>query len=72
MSISYNPLRDPDAEPPLPASVDGELRIARKYLGKVASANIHDHEAMLTAAVGLDHRLRALIAALDAERGEQS
>lgn len=67
---AYNPLREPDAEPPFPASVDGELRLAREYADRVATANIHDHEAMLKAAVGLDHRLRNLIAALDAERGE--
>ncbi|MFM9589855.1 hypothetical protein ACKI1J_14970 [Streptomyces scabiei] len=67
---SYDPLREPDAETPLPASVDGELRLAREYVASVASANIHDHKAMVKAAVGLDHRLRGLIAALDTERGE--
>jgi hypothetical protein len=71
MMDSYDPLRDQDAQAPLPASVDGELRIARAYLDKVAAANIHDHTAMVKAAVGLDHRLRSLIAALDAERGDR-
>ncbi|GKQ38900.1 hypothetical protein [Streptomyces sp. A012304] len=70
MSTSYDPLREPDAEPQFPASLDGELRLAREYLSQVAGTNIHDHTAMVKAAVGLDHRLRALIAALDAKRGE--
>ncbi len=67
---SYDPLREPDAGTPLPTSVDVELRLAREYADKVARTNIHDRTAMLKAAVGLDYRLRALIAALDAERGE--
>jgi hypothetical protein len=46
-----------------------ELRLAREYLAEVAAANIHDPQAMVKAAAGLDHRLRALIAALDAEGG---
>lgn len=66
---AYDPLRGPDVEPPFPAALAVELRLAREYLDKVATANVHDHTAMLKAAVGLHHRLRNLIAALDAERG---
>lgn len=62
---AYNPLHEPDEEPLVPAFVDVELKLARQYLDKVATANIHDHNAMLKAAVGLDHRLRMLVAALD-------
>ncbi|MFF8100129.1 hypothetical protein ACF07S_10195 [Streptomyces sp. NPDC016640] len=67
---SYNPLRDPDDAEVLPASLDGELRLAREYLAQAATSNIHDHVAMLKIAVGFDHRLRGLIAAIEAERGE--
>lgn len=70
MSDSYDPLHVPVEEPPFLAPLDVELKLTRQYLGKVATANIHDHTAMLKAAVGLDHRMRALLAALDAERGE--
>ncbi|MFI9610371.1 hypothetical protein ACIHCM_01445 [Streptomyces sp. NPDC052023] len=67
---SYNPLHGPDAPPPFPAPLDRELRMAREYVDEVAEANIHDHNAMLRAAAGLDLRLRNLIAAVEAERGE--
>lgn len=67
----YAPLYEPSEEPAFPASVDVELRVARDYLDQVAAANIHDQTAMLRAAVGCHHRLRSLIAAIDAERGEQ-
>jgi hypothetical protein len=67
---SFDPLRDEDAAIPPPASVDVELAISRKMLAEYATANIHDHAAMIRVAAGLDHRLRSLIAALDAERGQ--
>lgn len=70
--MSYDPLREPDAARPFPASVDNELRISRRYLNEVAGVNIHDHTAVVKAAVGLDYRLRALIAAIEAERGERA
>ncbi|AVH57870.1 MULTISPECIES: hypothetical protein [Streptomyces] len=68
---SYDPLHGPGEEPPFPASLDGELKLTREYLDKVATANIHDHNAMLRAATGLNYRIRSLVAALDAERGER-
>jgi hypothetical protein len=68
--VTYNPLHGPDEEPPFPAPLVVEVRLAREYLDKVADANIHDHQAMLRAAVGLDHRMRSLLAALGTERGE--
>ncbi|MFD0428987.1 hypothetical protein ACFQ60_17725 [Streptomyces zhihengii] len=45
------------------------LRLARKVLADKASANIHDHDAMVRAATGLEMRLRELVAALDKEAG---
>ncbi|MFE5662436.1 hypothetical protein ACFQ7W_00700 [Streptomyces niveus] len=70
VTTSYTPLHDPaeeDAYPP----VDLEYAIsqAREVLGEKASANIHDHDEMIRAAVGLDYSLRRLLAALDAEAG---
>jgi hypothetical protein len=70
VSAAYTPLHGPDDEPPVPTSLDGQLRLARRYLDKAAESNIHDHTAMLKAAAGLDYHLRALVAAIDAERGE--
>ncbi|MEV0470241.1 hypothetical protein [Streptomyces prunicolor] len=67
---SYDPLYAPTEEPPFPGSVDVELKLARRLLDVVADANIHDHTAMLKAAGSLDHRMRSLVAALTAERGE--
>jgi hypothetical protein len=70
VSTSYDPLHGPDEEPPFPASLDIELKLTRDYLGRVATANIHDHTAMLKAATGLNYRIRSLVAAVDAERSE--
>jgi hypothetical protein len=67
----HRPLFDPHEPPPRPCSVEGELGLARKALDKYAEANIHDHTAMLGAAAGLDFRLRSLVAAIEAERGER-
>ncbi|WP_371646467.1 hypothetical protein [Streptomyces mirabilis] len=66
----YDPLHGPDEEPPFAASLGIEVKLARQLLAEVATANIHDHTAMLKAAAGLNYRLRSLVAALDAERGE--
>lgn len=70
MSAAYDPLHGPDEETPFPASLEGELKLTRRLLAEVATANIHDHTAMLKAAVALNCRARGLLAALDAERGE--
>ncbi|PWJ02409.1 hypothetical protein DKG34_38700 [Streptomyces sp. NWU49] len=67
---SYHPLRDPDDTQVCPGSVAGELGVALALLTEVAAANIHDHNAMVRAAVGLEHRLRSLVAAIETERGE--
>ncbi|MGJ5897985.1 hypothetical protein ACSCBZ_39465 [Streptomyces niveiscabiei] len=54
----------------IPGPLNAELRLARELLESVAAWNIHDHNTMVRAAAGLDHRLRALVAAVEAERGE--
>jgi hypothetical protein len=43
------------------------LRLAREDLAAQQGANIHDHQAMIQAAVMLEIRLRGLLAALDAD-----
>lgn len=65
---AYTPLHDPEKDsrayvPP----VDAALRLARAVLDEKATANIHDKDEMLAAAVGLEMRLRTLVAALDKE-----
>lgn len=71
MSASFSPLHDPDGVDPMPASLADELLLARGFVDQVAAADIHDHTAMVKAASGLDYRIRALIAAVDAERGNR-
>lgn len=70
MSTAYEPLREPGYTPPAPGSLDLEIAVTRDILAETAPLNIHDHMGMLKAAVALDCRVRALVAAFDAERGE--
>lgn len=73
MSADYTPLNDPEKDgTPFAASLDIELKLSREYLDEAAGANIHEHTAMVKAAAGLDYRLRALVAAVTAERGERA
>lgn len=70
MSTSFDPLHDSerDGQPivlPLSLAIDR----ARRVLEEKAAANIHDRDDMIRAAVGLDHVLRDLLAALDKEAG---
>lgn len=65
---SYTALYDPEKDGlgyvvPLSAALDR----AREVLAEKATANIHDHDEMLRAAVSLEMRLRQLVAALEAE-----
>lgn len=64
------PLRGPDYTLPAPESLDVEIAVTRRILDETAPLNIHSHGDMLRAAVALDCRVRGLLAALDAERGE--
>lgn len=70
--MSYSPLQDPESEvrviaPPL----DRAIARAREVLDEKGRANIHDKDEMIRAAYGLAYVLHDLLAALDAERGEQ-
>lgn len=70
MTVSaYRPLHDPadDASvlvPPLGVAIER----ARKVLDEKSKANIHDRDAMIRAATGLEIVLRDLLNALDAEQ----
>jgi len=71
MTASYTPLYDPETDgrsyvPPLPQAIER----ARTVLDEKAAANIHDRDEMIRAAVGLEHVLRDLLAALDKEAGQ--
>lgn len=79
MTLPEAPL--PDAKPvaalyePRPSDVyapplSTALKLARKDLAAHQGANIHDHTAMVAAAVVLETRLRLLLAALDADAAE--
>ncbi|WP_371670009.1 hypothetical protein OG985_21640 [Streptomyces sp. NBC_00289] len=70
MSIAYDPLHGPHDTTPPPESLAVEIAVSRRILDETASLNIHDRSDMLRAAVALDCRVRALLAALEAERGE--
>jgi hypothetical protein len=47
--------------------LDLAMRLAREDLAVQQGANVHDHEAMIRAAVTLEVRLRGLLAAMDAD-----
>lgn len=60
----YQPLPSDAWAPPLSIA----LRLAREDLAVQQMADIHDHGAMVRAAVTLEVRLRQLLDALDADR----
>jgi hypothetical protein len=69
-TTSYTPLFDPETDGLTYApSLSEALRLARTVLEDKATANIHDHNEMIRAAVGLEMRLRQLVAALDKKDG---
>lgn len=68
---AYDPLHGPDDVTPPPASLDVEIAVTRRVLDETAGLNIHDGVDMLKAAVALNARVRALLAAVQAERGER-
>ncbi|MGW8506304.1 hypothetical protein [Streptomyces sp. CLCI03] len=65
---AYTPLYGPGDEQAI-ESVTVSRRLARQALDEQQSANIHDHKAMLRAAVHLDMALRRLVDSLDAQDG---
>ncbi|WP_329615644.1 hypothetical protein OG244_23305 [Streptomyces brevispora] len=69
-SESYTALYDPEKDALFYApSLSEALHRARKTLDEKAAANIHDRDAMIRAAVGLEMCLRQLVDALDKEAG---
>lgn len=56
---------------PYPQDIASELRMTAEALDETATADIHNDSDMIRAAVVLRIRLRALAAAVHAERGEQ-
>lgn len=69
---AYDPLHGPDDTTPAPETLDIEIAVTRRILDETAALDIHSHADMLNAAVALDCRVRGLLAALDAERGERA
>lgn len=67
---TYDPLHDPDVTLPTPSDLDTEMAVAQRILGETASLNIHSKADMQSAAFALNTRLRVLLAAIQAERGE--
>ncbi len=67
----YEPLREPGHTPEPLGPVSFQIEATRRDLDETAPLNIHSYTDMLHAAVTLDRRLRHLLAAFDAERGEQ-
>lgn len=70
MSVSYDPLHDPEKDTLVVPPLERAVEQARKVLAEKGRANIHDQDEMIRAAYGLHYVLRDLLAALDAERGE--
>ncbi|WHM30247.1 hypothetical protein OH540_09450 [Streptomyces sp. BPPL-273] len=67
---AFEPLHDESREVPEHASLDVEIAVTRQILTETAQLNIHSDHDMRSAAFALNCRVRALLAALDAERGE--
>jgi hypothetical protein len=67
---TYDPLHTPDREPSGPFDVDVEITVTERILAETAGLNIHDDGDMRNAALFLNVRLRTLLAAIKAERGE--
>lgn len=68
---TYTPLHDPERDGhPIVPPLDRARATARRVLDEKAGANIHDQDEMIRSAVGLDHVLRDLLAALDREEGK--
>lgn len=66
-SSGIAPLYEPHPSDAYVPPLSSALRLAREDLAVQQGANIHDHQAMVRAAVTLEIRLRGLLAALDAD-----
>ena len=71
MSTSYDPLHEPSKAPSGPFDLDVEIAVTRQILDETAGLNIHDNVDMMQAAFALNARVRALLAAIEAERGDR-
>ena len=67
---AYSPLYDPSNPPAGPFDLAVEITVTRRLLDETAGLNIHDDTDMMKAAFSLNTRLRCLLAAIQAERGE--
>lgn len=67
---SYDPLHDPGREAPEHTSLDVEIAVTLQVLDETAGLNIHSDDDMRSAAFALNCRVRSLLAAIVAERGE--
>ncbi|MEU6768542.1 hypothetical protein ABZ916_39290 [Streptomyces sp. NPDC046853] len=61
-------MRAPEAAPVTPHPLDIELWLSTAFIDEVATVNVHSNADMIQASAALYYRLRALVAALDAER----
>lgn len=68
--MSYDPLHDPSKEPARPFGLAVQITVTRRILDETAALNIHDANDMRSAAFALNARIRSLLAAVEAERGE--
>ncbi|MEU1043924.1 hypothetical protein ABZ400_02055 [Streptomyces sp. NPDC005897] len=66
----FDPLHDETREAPEHSSLDVEIAVTRQILAETARLNIHSDHDMRSAAFALNCRVRALLAAVVAERGE--
>ncbi|MFD4259976.1 hypothetical protein ACFWR9_20745 [Streptomyces sp. NPDC058534] len=71
MSTAYDPLYDESRAPAGPFDLDVEVAVTRQILDETAGLNIHSDVDMMKAAFSLNARLRCLLAAVEAERGEK-
>ncbi|GAA4824040.1 hypothetical protein [Streptomyces ziwulingensis] len=67
---AYDPLHEPGKTPVGPFDLDVEIAATRQILDETAGLNIHDDNDMRSAAFSLNVRVRTLLAAIVAERGE--
>lgn len=63
----FDALYQPLPSDAFPMPLETALRLARTDLAAHQDANIHDHHAMIKAAVTLQRALRQVLAAVDAE-----
>ncbi|HEY9408449.1 MAG TPA: hypothetical protein VIP77_02615 [Jiangellaceae bacterium] len=68
---AFDPLHGEGDTTPKPATLDVEIAVTRRILDETAGLNIHSDDDMRSAAFALNARIRSLLAAIEAERGER-